>query len=925
STVASFTTPNCLPELIATLNSVPDLNVGQNHTFSGTINNQGPVSAGTSQARFCVALSGVNQDCYNSSATMVGSAHNVGNLASQGQQSLTSATWQPQNAGQYVAWLCADIAKVVSEQIETNNCANRTFSVSTVSVPPVACSPSSQTVNIGQAANLSASGGSGTYSWTASGGSPSSGSGANFSVSYSTSGGKTVRVTSGGVSANCSVSVQSIPQISLTVTTNCPNGIDAIVHLSWTSGTSDSQFNIVRDGVWITSTNIKSWDSGPEAQGQSHTWNVLGVQTGTLSNSVTKTTATCVPPPPTGRTSPCPPKGDLNGDNIVGQKDLDLIGTFYGQTSQYHLDRADLDGNGAINTQDIFLLGQFVGGSINTFPACPTVPPPSPSPSPSPTPPPGGIRLTVTSDCLDGVNAHVHLRWTVSTGDTQFGLVADGITFTSTFDTFWDSSVPEVQGRVRSWTVWGVQTGTVSNTVTHRTITCGSQPSPTPPPGEIRLTVTSDCLDGVNAQVHLRWTATTGDIQFNIVKNGIHLVSTFGTSWDSGGGHGGRNSWNVMGLQTGTLSNTVTHTTATCAPQPQLPDLTVQSISFDKDPFPTYQANETVTVNVVIENIGPVDVTKVNVRFFSDLTSRPDCSTPSASAQTTLAEVDGNRGTASWGPFTFSAPATVGAKQAWALVGCGTTQSRVDNDTRSKTYNVSEVGAWFETTGGDVGSRKQIKVGQTPPAGRFQSSYILVGNPADSSAKTARWKLSTYSRNLVPAGKVYDYFASRFLSKAQQNPCNITSNSSGLRYCSGTQTIGGLNLTGTNAVWFIIGDLVVNADVTVDPGSTAVFLVSGNIFINTNVNRADGVYIAGGTFNDSDSANASGRQLVINGAVYAQNVSLARVLGGPTCSSGPECDNAQTPALLVNFAPKYLMQMTSLLGSPSFLWREIEP
>ncbi len=80
-------------------------------------------------------------------------------------------------------------------------------------VNPVVCNPSSQTVDINQNANFTATGGNGTFSWQASGGTPANGSGSSFSTRYTTSGTKTVTVTSNGQSDSCSVIVRDIPQV----------------------------------------------------------------------------------------------------------------------------------------------------------------------------------------------------------------------------------------------------------------------------------------------------------------------------------------------------------------------------------------------------------------------------------------------------------------------------------------------------------------------------------------------------------------------------------------------------------------------------------------------------------------------------------------------------------------------------------------
>lgn len=75
--------------------------------------------------------------------------------------------------------------------------------------PLLSCNAFPSTVNIGQNVSLSASGGTGSYTWSAPGGSLSSSSGSNSSVSYSTSGSKSITLTSGAQNDTCSVYVNA--------------------------------------------------------------------------------------------------------------------------------------------------------------------------------------------------------------------------------------------------------------------------------------------------------------------------------------------------------------------------------------------------------------------------------------------------------------------------------------------------------------------------------------------------------------------------------------------------------------------------------------------------------------------------------------------------------------------------------------------
>ncbi len=74
-------------------------------------------------------------------------------------------------------------------------------------VVPVTCTVATSSVSANQSVMLTASGGNGSYTWTGSNLSISNPTGSQFAVSYPTPGTYLVTVTSGGLSANCSVNV----------------------------------------------------------------------------------------------------------------------------------------------------------------------------------------------------------------------------------------------------------------------------------------------------------------------------------------------------------------------------------------------------------------------------------------------------------------------------------------------------------------------------------------------------------------------------------------------------------------------------------------------------------------------------------------------------------------------------------------------
>lgn len=85
----------------------------------------------------------------------------------------------------------------------------------TVSAPPpppaLVCAPAAQTVALNQPAVLTASGGTGSYSWAATAGGPVSGQQATFTTTFQQGGTHAVSVSSGSASQTCTVTVTAPP------------------------------------------------------------------------------------------------------------------------------------------------------------------------------------------------------------------------------------------------------------------------------------------------------------------------------------------------------------------------------------------------------------------------------------------------------------------------------------------------------------------------------------------------------------------------------------------------------------------------------------------------------------------------------------------------------------------------------------------
>lgn len=267
------------------------------------------------------------------------------------------------------------------------------------------------------------------------------------------------------------------------------------------------------------------------------------------------------------------------------------------------------------------------------------------------------------------------------------------------------------------------------------------------------------------------------------------------------------------------------------------------------------------------------------------------------------------------------------------------------NNVTSASYTVG-VSTYFETVGGDVGvaPTRDISVGvnssflTTPNTPRYQSQYLLAGDSVNSLANTPStgFKISNYSnKRQAPAGGVYEYFRSRYRSKATTEKCTFASGTitvpNGLYYCGGTVTITNLNtqISG-NAVFFIDGDLDLSnpsvAGLSLSgAASTAVYIVKGNIILGINARTLAGIFIAGGDFTDCPPGGSCNitvfptNTMKLTGALYVDGkINMPRYY----TTIG---DNAIYPTDQFTFDPKYVVALSQLLSQTPVGWKEVAP
>lgn len=98
------------------------------------------------------------------------------------------------------------------------------------------------------------------------------------------------------------------PRITVSYLTDCVDGVNPKVHLTWTSNTGATGYTVYRDSANVTAEGLpnplggsaRAWNSTAAQPAGAHNWYVVGTGgsfPGTTSNTVSITTATCSPPP----------------------------------------------------------------------------------------------------------------------------------------------------------------------------------------------------------------------------------------------------------------------------------------------------------------------------------------------------------------------------------------------------------------------------------------------------------------------------------------------------------------------------------------------------------------------------------------------------------------------------------------------------
>jgi len=126
-----------------------------------------------------------------------------------------------------------------------------------------------------------------------------------------------------------------------------------------------------------------------------------------------------------------------------------------------------------------------------------------------------------------------------------------------------------------------------------------------------------------------------------------------------------------------------------------------------------------------------------------------------------------------------------------------------------------------------------------------------------------------------------------------------------------------------NYIFMIDGDLRIQNNIIIPKGSTAIFIVSGNIIVGGNVKRIDGIFSTDNDFTVESQSAGADTQLVINGSVIANaglNASPGRFINKRDLP-----DNKEAPSIKINYRPDFVLHAPELIRYQNYTIKEVAP
>ncbi len=230
---------------------------------------------------------------------------------------------------------------------------------------------------------------------------------------------------------------------------------------------------------------------------------------------------------------------------------------------------------------------------------------------------------------------------------------------------------------------------------------------------------------------------------------------------------------------------------------------------------------------------------------------------------------------------------------------------------------------WIKTSGGDVHANGEINMmttGADPSASFIVSSTQF---PITNFSSNKGWLVTPYSQIFRPD---YNTWFGQ-LHPAQTLPGGKLPQSNGIGVYLVDSPIFPITSTTKpsatakfTAIVFVNGDLYVDTSFSLNPSSSLIFVVKGDVKVSSGVESMAGIYLADGKINTSYDKIGKDSLTVDGSLITGDGFDFSRSLG--------RTENMINPAEIIRFNPYYLINrdlINLLAGEVKYGWREVAP
>jgi len=263
---------------------------------------------------------------------------------------------------------------------------------------------------------------------------------------------------------------------------------------------------------------------------------------------------------------------------------------------------------------------------------------------------------------------------------------------------------------------------------------------------------------------------------------------------------------------------------------------------------------------------------------------------------------------------------------------------------------------WFKGIGGDMRSDATL-VNRIPNAagdyfsdrsGNFPTGGVVFGNfdltPITGEAPRVSYNRNWLIRNNFSGTLNFSYSGMQNLlnkngvwttASALSGVCTTSSCTLPAGLSSGIYTSGALTLTGgdyqlpagVDVVFMINGNLRIENDITIpaNSGSTAIFIVNGDIYVSPDVENLHGIYSAVGDFTvDAETGATPDPVLTIQGSVIANSTGTdpgATFINERNLYIGNETE----PSVIIQYRPDFVLNAPPYIKFSNYSIKEVAP